>query len=517
MANILEMKKICKYFAGVRANYNVDFSVAEGEVHALLGENGAGKSTLMNVLYGLYAPTSGEIYLHGKKVDITSPRKAIELGIGMVHQHFMLVSALSVVENVVLGMKGAKSPLLDLSAAAAKLQKLADQYNLAIDPYAKIWQLSVGQQQRVEILKALYRGANLFILDEPTAVLTPQEVEELFNMIHTLTEQGKTVIFISHKLNEVMSICSTLTVLRLGEVVGTVKTCETTKQELAKFMVGKEISLEYDKAPVDPQTQKPVLELKNVSCTNNKGLAALKGVNLEVKSGEILGICGVDGNGQSELADSITGLIKVTSGQILINGKDLTNAKPLNVLKSGVSHIPEDRHKRGVVLGMNLIENVLLMNYYRDEFLNGPFLKWSKINSYAADLIEQYQVKTPSAYEMMSNLSGGNQQKVVLGREILRQPDLLLAMHPSRGLDVGATEYVQRNIIVERDRGAAVLLISTELEEILSLSDRIAVIYEGEIMGIVSPDIEIHKLGLMMAGTHFEDLDKASDQAGHIN
>ncbi len=510
MANVLEMKKICKYFAGVRANYNVDLEVREGEVHALLGENGAGKSTLMNVLYGLYTPTSGEIYLNGCKVDIPNPRKAIELGIGMVHQHFMLVSALSVVENVVLGMKGQKSPMLDLAAAADKLQKLADQYNMKIDPYAKIWQLSVGQQQRVEILKALYRGAKLFILDEPTAVLTPQEVEELFNMIRTLTSQGNTVIFISHKLNEVMSICGRVTVLRLGEVVATLETCETSKEDLARKMVGKEINLEYDKKPIDPAQQTPVLEMKNVECFNSKHIKSLKSLNLELRSGEILGICGVDGNGQSELSDCITGLTKVTSGNVLINGVDVTNKKPLDVLKRKVSHIPEDRHKRGVVLGMNLVENILLMNYYRDKFVKGEWLSWRYINQYADDLLSQYKVKTPSRYEMMSNLSGGNQQKVVLGREILREPDLLIAMHPTRGLDIGATEYVQREIVKERDRGAAILLISTELEEILALSDRIAVMYEGEIMGIVKPDIEIYRLGLMMAGTRLEDLDKAA-------
>ena len=510
MANILEMKKICKYFAGVRANYQVDLEVSKGEVHALLGENGAGKSTLMNVLYGLYTPTSGEIYFDGKLVEIPNPKKAIELGIGMVHQHFMLVSALSVVENVVLGMKGEKTPRLDLASAAARLQSLADQYNMKIDPYAKIWQLSVGQQQRVEILKALYRGAKLFILDEPTAVLTPQEVEELFNMIHTLTSQGNTVIFISHKLNEVMSICSRVTVLRLGEVVATLNTCDTNKEELAKLMVGKEITFEYDKKAMEPAEQTSVLEMKDIECFNSKGVKALKSLNLEVRSGEILGICGVDGNGQSELSDCITGLTKVTAGKVLVNGKDVTNAKPLDVLKRKVSHIPEDRHKRGVVLGMNLVENVLLMNYYRKDFSKGEWLNWKYINKYAGDLLEQYQVKTPSAYEMMGNLSGGNQQKVVLGREILREPDLLIAMHPSRGLDVGATEYVQREIVKERDRGAAVLLISTELEEILSLSDRIAVLYEGEIMGIVSPDIEIHRLGLMMAGTRLEQLDEVA-------
>ncbi|MEL7608231.1 MAG: ABC transporter ATP-binding protein [Bacillota bacterium] len=514
MTNLLEMKKVCKYFAGVRANYNVDFCVKEGEVHALLGENGAGKSTLMNVLYGLYEPTSGEIHIDGKKQCINCPGHAIELGVGMVHQHFMLVSALTVIENVVLGLKEGSPLYLDLNTAAKRLKDLAHQYNMDIDPFAKVWQLSVGQQQRLEILKAMYRGAKLFILDEPTAVLTPQEVEELFNMIRQLKSEGKTIIFISHKLNEVMTICDSITVLRLGEVAATLSVSETNKVQLAQLMVGKMVELTYDKKPMDYPKMPVILSLENVRCNNSKGLPALNGLCLEVKKGEILGIAGVDGNGQTELVDCITGLTKVLGGSIKIKDKDLTNASPLSVLKNGVAHIPEDRHKRGVVLSMNLVENILLMNYYRSEFAKGEWLKWKHINSYAKNIIEQYNVKTPTEYELMANLSGGNQQKVVLGREIQREPDLLIAMHPARGLDIGATEYVQRKIVEERDRGAAVLLVSTELDEIYALSDRIAVMYEGKIMGIVSPKIEIHKLGLMMAGMRVEELELTEAEKG---
>ncbi len=512
MANALEMKKVCKYFAGVRANYNVDFCVQKGEVHALLGENGAGKSTLMNVLYGLYKPDMGEICIDGATYDISSPGKAIELGIGMVHQHFMLVPALTVIENVVLGLSETRSPLLNLGAATKKLCDLAAQYNMDIDPEAKVWQLSVGQQQRLEILKALYRGAKIFILDEPTAVLTPQEVEELFNMIRQLKSEGKTIIFISHKLNEVMTICDSVTVLRLGEVIATLPTSETNKEELAQLMVGKMVDLTYSKKPIDHQDMPLVLKLEGVKCNNSKNLPALKGLGLEVRGGEILGIAGVDGNGQTELVDTITGLTKVLDGHIYIDGKEMTNKKPLDILETHVSHIPEDRHKRGVVLSMNLVENILLMNYFRDEFSKGEFLKWKHINGYAKGILEKYNVKTPSENEAMANLSGGNQQKVVLGREIERKPDLLIAMHPARGLDIGATEYVQRKIIEERDRGAAVLLVSTELDEIYALSDRIAVLYEGEVMGVVSPKIEIHKLGMMMAGTHSDALDLTEEE-----
>ncbi|WP_227764901.1 ABC transporter ATP-binding protein [Zhaonella formicivorans] len=500
MSAFLQMKNIVKQFPGVRANDNVNFEVEAGEVHTLLGENGAGKSTLMSILYGLYQPTSGEIYLKGKRVEITSPKVAIELGIGMVHQHFMLIPALTVVENVILGMKSDKGAVLDLEGAAKKITALSRQYNMDIDPWAKVWQLSVGQQQRLEIIKALYRGADLLILDEPTAVLTPQEVEELFVMMRKLTQEGHTVIFISHKLDEIMTISQRVTVLRAGKSVATVNTKDTDKQELARLMVGRDVFLRFDKKPCCPG--QPVLEMQGVECLNNKGLKALKQLSLTVCAGEVLGIAGVDGNGQSELVETITGLRKVTAGTVKVNGQDVTNKPPREILEHKVAHIPEDRHKRGLVMGMSIKENVMLMSYYKKPFANGLFLDWKYIENFAEELVEQYNVKTPGIEVLAKNLSGGNQQKVILGREISREPNLLIAMHPTRGLDIGATEYVHKRIIQERDRGCGVLLVSTELEEILSLSDRIAVMYGGEIMGIVdAKNANIEELGLMMAGT----------------
>ena len=499
MSTILKMKNICKYFPGVIANQNVDLEVIKGEVHALLGENGAGKTTLMNVLYGLYSPSAGEIYLNGQKVQIDSPKDAIRLGIGMVHQHFMLIPALTAVENVILGMKSAKSPRLDLQEAAVRFTSLAEQYGFDIGPWDKVSQLTVGQQQRLEILKALIRGADLLILDEPTAVLTPQEVDGLFVMIKKLADKGHTIILITHKLKEVMSICDRITVLRGGFVKATLIKEETNPEELSKLMVGRDIVKEYNKDSYNPQNL--VLELNKVECNNNRGLKALKGIDLQLRKGEILGICGVDGNGQTELVDCITGLTRVTDGKISLNGEDITNMHPRKILDKSVSHIPEDRHKRGVILAMNLVENIMLMDYYKPPYAKGIVLQWKKIENRVEKLISDFQVKTPSSQEIMSNLSGGNQQKVVLGREISRNPDLLIAMHPARGLDVGATEYVHKKIIEARNNEKAVLLISTELDEILALSDRIAVIYEGEIMGVVTPQIQLYELGLMMAGT----------------
>lgn len=500
MSVLLEMTNICKYFPGVKANHNCQLVLEKGEVHALLGENGAGKSTLMNILYGLYQPTSGEIFWNGQKVDITSPKAAIKLGIGMVHQHFMLIPALTVIENVILGMNSSKNGILDLKSAVKKFEKLSNQYNMHIDPWTEVWQLTVGQQQRLEILKALYRGADLLILDEPTAVLTPQEVEELFTMIRKLTSEGHTVIFISHKLNEVLTICDNITVLRQGNPVATINAKETDKEELARYMVGRDVSSKFDKKPAN--LGNVVLEMKKVECFNNKGILALKNFDLTLKAGEILGIVGVDGNGQSELVEAITGLRKVTRGHVIINGSDVTNKPPREILEHKVSHIPEDRHKRGVVLPMTLIENIMMMNYFKEPYAKGWNLNWKKIRERSEKIIEQYQIKTTGPDELMKNLSGGNQQKVVLGREISRAPNLLIAMHPVRGLDIGATEYVHKQLLKERDEGRAVLLISGELEEVISLSDRIAVMYEGEIMGITdAKNAFVHELGLMMAGS----------------
>ena len=507
---ILEMKGVSKFFTGVRANYRVDLQVKKGEVMALLGENGAGKTTLMNILYGLYAPSEGEIFFDGRKVRIRNPQDAIKLGIGMVHQHFMQAQALSVIENVVLGMHGPKSPRLDLNASAKQLMELADRYNMEIDPYAKIWQLSVGQQQRVEILKALYRGAKFLIFDEPTAVLTPQEVEGLFDMIRLLKSEGNTVIFISHKLNEVLTICDRISVLRLGENKAVVNASDITKEELASLMVGRLLNSERHREDTNKFTEE-VLRIKNVSCFNVKGVQALKKIDLTVKAGEILGIAGVDGNGQKELAEVITGLTKVTEGTVMVNGEDVTNAAPLELWKKGVSHIPEDRLRRGVVASMDLVENDLLTNHYQPEFSKGPFVNWNAIEKDTEEIIKDYKVKTSGPHELMKNLSGGNQQKMVMGRALIREPKLLLALHPTRGLDIGATEYIQQCIMKERNKGTAVLMVSTELEEILALSDRIAVMYEGNIIGIVPPDTPVETIGLMMAGVCPEDAEKKKE------
>ncbi|MDR3145675.1 MAG: ABC transporter ATP-binding protein [Treponema sp.] len=500
---LLEMRNICKYFTGVRANHQVNLRILRGEVHALLGENGAGKSTLMNILYGLYAPTLGEIFWKGRKVEIHSPKDAIELGIGMVHQHFMLIPALTVVENVILGTRSGKRGLLNPEGAAKKLIALADQYNMPIDPWAKVWQLTVGQLQRLEILKALYKGADLLILDEPTAVLTPREVDELFLMIRKLTRENHTVIFISHKLNEIMAVCDRVTVLRMGETGRTLRTGDTDKNELARLMIGREVFLNTEKKPAEPK--ETVLELRNLCCRNSRGLPGLRNLSLRVRAGEVLGIAGVDGNGQRELADSIAGLCPVESGEVFIKGRQMTNRAPREILEQRVAHIPEDRHKRGLVLSMDLRENIILMSYYREPLSRYGMLRRKRIDDLADRLLRGYQVKASGRDMLMKNLSGGNQQKVILARELSRVPSLLIAMYPLRGLDVGAAEYIRGRIIEERDRGCAVLFISAELEDILSLSDRIAVMYEGEIMGeIEGPGADIDRIGLMMAGTRLE-------------
>ncbi len=497
--NILEMREIVKQFPGVLANDHVTFKVEKGEVHTLLGENGAGKSTLMNILYGLYSPTSGEVWLHGKKVDIHSPKVAIENGIGMVHQHFMLIPALSVIENVVLGMSENKQ-VLDLEGASKALVELAEKYNMKIDPHEMVENLTVGEQQRIEILKALYRGADLLILDEPTAVLTPQEVEELFKIINKLTGEGHTVIFISHKLNEVMNISNRVTVLRGGKSCETVMKEDTDKHQLAKLMVGREIDL--DRVLEEPKLGDVVLEMKDVECMGDKGVLALKGFNLTLRKGEILGIAGVDGNGQDEMLDVMTGLRKVTKGSIKICGADATNAKPRDILERGVAHIPADRHKRGMIKDMSIKENLMLINYYKPPFAKGKILDWKAIEEVSERMVKDFNVKTPTIETAGGSLSGGNQQKMVLARELDRDPEFLIAAHPVRGLDIGATEYVHERLVEERAKGAGILLVSTELEEVMTLSDRIAVIYEGEIMGVVdAEEATVSELGLMMAGS----------------
>jgi general nucleoside transport system ATP-binding protein len=500
----LEMRGITKRFPGVLASDHVDFDVKSGEVHALLGENGAGKSTLMKVLYGLYRPDQGEILLNGKPVDIASPVDAINLGIGMIHQHFMLVPSLTVAENVALGLPSSRGLLTDLDRVSKRILELAGIYGLKIDPDAYIWQLSVGQQQRVEIIKALYRGAALLILDEPTAVLTPQEVDELFVIMHQMVKDGHGLIFISHKLHEVVEISNRVTVLRDGRKIGTRPTSETTKQDLANWMVGREISFAPDRGKVELGEVR--LKLIDISCGSDRGTPGLRGVSLEVRSGEILGIAGVSGNGQRELAESITGLRKITDGKVFLEGEDISGLAPGEITDRMLSYIPEERMRDGMIKDFTVAENMILREHNKIPYSRYGFLNLRDISKHADDLIAKFHVKTPSHETYAKNLSGGNIQKVVLAREISRNPRAMVAAQPTRGLDIGATEYVREQLLVERRNGVAILLISEDLDEILALSDRIAVIYEGQIMDIIPRrDAVPEKLGLLMAGVHPEE------------
>lgn len=499
----LEMHGVTKRFPGVLANDHVDFDVESGEVHALLGENGAGKSTLMKILYGLYHPDEGEILLNGTPVNIASPTDSINLGIGMIHQHFMLVQTLTVAENVALGLPSTRGALTDLELVSKRILELADNYGLRIDPSAYIWQLSVGQQQRVEIIKALYRGADLLILDEPTAVLTPQEVDELFAIMRQMVKDGHALIFISHKLHEVVEISHRISVLRDGRKIGTRPTSETTKQDLANWMVGREVGLAPDRG--EAELGEVRLRLEQVSCDSDRGTAGLRGVSLEVHSGEILGIAGVSGNGQRELAECITGLRKVTHGKVFLEGSDITNFVPGEITDRMLSYIPEERMRDGMINEFTVAENMILREHHKMPYSRYGFLNLKDISKHADDLIQQFHVKTPSHETHARNLSGGNIQKVVLARELSREPRAIIAAQPTRGLDIGATEYVREQLLVQRRRGTAILLISEDLDEILALSDRIAVVYEGRIMDIVSRiNATPEKLGLLMAGVHPE-------------
>lgn len=495
---ILEMKQVSKFFGKVKANFNVNLSVEEGEVHALLGENGAGKSTLMNILYGLYDQTNGEIYFKGEQLKLKNSKDAINKGIGMIHQHFMLVPTLTVIENVVLGMPSNKT-VLDLKKSAKEFAAMAEKYNMPIDPWAKVSSLSVGQQQRAEILKALYRKATLLILDEPTAVLTPQEVGALFLVIRRLKKENITIILISHKMNEIMEICDRCSILRKGEMIKTIpiSQIEDTNQ-LAQLMVGREVNFVMDKK--DREVGNTVLSLNEVTYYDMDQVKRLNKVSFDIKQGEILGICGVDGNGQSELARCITGLLHPSEGKILLGQEDITKAATSTILKKGVSHIPEDRHHMGMLLDMTINENLILMSFDQEPYSKKQFLNWKWIRSHNEELIAKYDVKTPGIEERAGNLSGGNQQKFVVGRELDRNPNLLVAMHPDRGLDIGATKFIQQRLLDERNKGAAVLLISTELDEIMELSDRILVINSGNVVGIVSQkEATREMLGMMMA------------------
>ena len=503
----LEMRGITKRFPGVLANDRVDFDVCSNEVHALLGENGAGKSTLMKILYGMYHPDEGEILLNGQPVTIASPTDAINLGIGMIHQHFMLVQTLTVAENVALGLPSSRGPLTDLDRVSKRIVELAKIYGLKIDPDAYIWQLSVGQQQRVEIIKALYRGAALLILDEPTAVLTPQEVDELFVIMHQMVKDGHALIFISHKLHEVVEISNRVTVLRDGRKIGTRPTSDITKQTLANWMVGREVGFVPDRGNV--QRGECRLQLERLSCGSDRGTPGLRSVSLELCSGEILGIAGVSGNGQRELAESITGLRKVTGGRVMLEGQEVTGFAPGEITDRMLSYIPEERMRDGMIKDFTIAENMVLREHHKQPYSRSGFLNLRDISSHADELIQRFHVKTPSRDTLAKNLSGGNIQKVVLAREISRNPRVIIAAQPTRGLDIGATEYVREQLLEQRREGAAIMLISEDLDEILALSDRIAVIYEGQIMDIVPRENATpEKLGLLMAGVHPEDAPK---------
>lgn len=500
----LEMRGITKRFPGVLASDHVDFDVKSGEVHALLGENGAGKSTLMKILYGLYHPDEGEILLNGKPVSIASPNDSIGLGIGMIHQHFMLVPTLTVAENVALGLPSTRGFMTDLDQVSKRILELAKIYGLKIDPEAYIWQLSVGQQQRVEIIKALYRGAALLILDEPTAVLTPQEVDELFVIMRQMVKDGHGLIFISHKLHEVVEISNRVTVLRDGRKIGTRPTSEVTKQDLANWMVGREVGLIPDRGVVDRGEAR--LELNNISCSSDRGTPGLRGVTLEVCSGEILGIAGVSGNGQRELAEVIAGLRKAASGQVVLEGQDVTGLPPAARTDRMLSYIPEERMRDGVIREFTVAENMVLREHEKRPYSRVGFLNLGEISRHTDELIKRFQVKTPSRDTLAKNLSGGNIQKVVLAREISRAPRVVIAAQPTRGLDIGATEYVREQLLEQRRNGVAIMLISEDLDEILALSDRIAVLYEGRVMDIVPREHATpEKLGLLMAGVHLEE------------
>ncbi|WP_069800118.1 ABC transporter ATP-binding protein [Tepidibacillus sp. HK-1] len=494
------MKSITKIFGNFKANDDINLTVHKGEVHALLGENGAGKSTLMNILYGLYQPTSGEIYIKGKKIDITNPNVAIKHGIGMVHQHFMLVEPFTVAENIILGMEITKVlGKLDMQKAIQDVQYLSEKYGLHVDPNAKIEDITVGMQQRVEILKALYRGADILILDEPTAVLTPQEINELIQIIRNLTGEGKSVIIITHKLKEIKMAADYCTIIRRGKHIDTVDVSDTTEEELAAKMVGREVSFKVEKEEREPG--KPVFSIENIVVKDNRGINAVNGLSLEIYAGEILGIAGVDGNGQSELIEAITGLRKIESGRISINGKDITNRIPKEIIENKISTIPEDRQKRGLVLDFTVAENMILENYHKEPFAKKGILNHDKIKEFAKELIEKFDIRPTDENAKARSLSGGNQQKVIIAREVTNDPDLLIAAQPTRGLDVGAIEYVHKALVEQRDKNKAVLLVSLELDEVMNVSDRIAVIYEGKIVGIVdAKEADENTLGLMMAG-----------------
>jgi len=505
MPPVLELRGITKAFPGVLANDRIDLTLEQGEIHALLGENGAGKTTLMNILYGLYTPDAGQIMLNGREVQIQDPADAIAQGIGMVHQHFMLVPVMTVTENVMLGVESTRNGIfLDQAQVEQRIREISEQHGLEVDPEAYIKDIPVGVQQRVEIIKVLYREADILVLDEPTAVLTPQEVEDLFKVLRSLSSEGKSIIFITHKLKEVMALADRITVLRNGRVVGTTTPDETTELKLAAMMVGREVDLSVRKKPASPGDV--VLEVKDLQVLDERQNMMVNGVSFEVRAGEVLGIAGVQGNGQTELVYALTGLQSIAGGEMRILGETLARTNPRKILEKGVAHVPEDRQRHGLILSFPVHDNLVLCSYYLPPFARGIVTQEESVIATARELVELFDVRTPNVFVPVSNLSGGNQQKVIVAREFSRPIKLLIASQPTRGLDVGSIEYIHGRIIEKRDEGTAVLLVSPELDEIIALSDRIAVMYKGEIVDTV-PASGVNKeyLGLLMAGVKPEE------------
>jgi len=506
MEHVVEMLNIRKEFPGVVACDDITLQLRKGEIHALLGENGAGKSTLMSILFGLYQPDRGRILIRGKEVNIANPNVANDLGIGMVHQHFKLVHNFTVTENIILGQEMKKGIVIDTKTAAVRIKELSEKYGLNVDPYAKIEDVSVGMQQRVEILKMLYRNAEVLIFDEPTAVLTPQEIQELMKIMSNLIAEGKSIILITHKLKEIKAIADRCTVIRRGKLIGTVNVAETSEDKLAEMMVGRPVLFKVAKAEREPGEE--VLRIEKLSVKNNRGVLGLKDFSLTVRAGEIVGIAGVDGNGQTELVEAITGLRKGESGRIILGGQDITNLSIRERNNLGMAFIPEDRHKHGLILDYTIEENLILKLYYKEPFSKNGLLDRKAITQHAERVISQFDVRAgEGAAALARSLSGGNQQKAIVGREIYQNAELLIAVQPTRGLDVGAIEYIHKRLVEQRDKGKAILLVSLELDEILSLSDRIAVINSGEIVGIVrAAETNENEVGIMMAGVKRGDV-----------
>ena len=501
--NVIEMREITKVFGEFVANDKINLELRKGEIHALLGENGAGKSTLMNMLAGLLEPTSGEIVVNGQVVKLDSPSKAASLGIGMVHQHFMLVEAFTVAENIILGSELTKNGVLDIARATREINELSERYGLAVDPSAKVADISVGAQQRVEILKTLYRGADILIFDEPTAVLTPSEIDELMAIMKNLVKEGKSIILITHKLDEIRAVSDRVTVIRRGKSIETVEIVGATNADLAEMMVGRSVSFKTEKQAAQPK--EVILSIKELVVNENRGVPAVKNLSLDVRAGEIVGIAGIDGNGQSELIQAITGLRKIESGSVELKGQSIVGLHPRQITEMSVGHVPEDRHRDGLVLEMMISENIALQTYYKEPLSKKGILNYTNIIDYAKKLMQEFDVRAASEIVPASALSGGNQQKAIIAREIDRNPDLLIVSQPTRGLDVGAIEYIHKRLIQERDNGKAVLVVSFELDEILNVSDRIAVIHDGKIQGIVTPETtNKQELGVLMAGGELE-------------